>query len=136
MRTFPLFALVAVAGLALSVGPVVQASDDAVLDAAKGRVTFRTSCASCHGQDATGNGPVAEFLKIPPADLTTISKRHDGVFPTDRVRATIDGRELVAGHGLRDMPVWGEIFASDKGDEAAAAKLDELVAFVASIQSK
>jgi mono/diheme cytochrome c family protein len=136
MRTFPLFALFAVAGLALAGSPRAQASDDAVLESGKGRITFRTSCASCHGQDATGNGPVAEYLKIPPANLTTITQRNDGVFPTDRVRATIDGREKVAGHGLRDMPVWGEIFASEKGDEAAAAKLDELVAFVASIQSK
>lgn len=127
----PLALLLAAAALA----PKVTA-EDAELEAAKGGVGFRLACASCHGQDAKGNGPVAEYLKIPPSDLTQLAARNDGTFPTDRVRASIDGREPARGHGQRDMPVWGEVFASDRGEEAAAAKLDELVAFIASIQEK
>ena len=28
--------------------------------------------------------------------------------------ATIDGRRTVKGHGERDMPVWGEVFLTEK----------------------
>ena len=123
-----------IAGFGL--GAMVLADESAELAAAKGRVTFRLSCASCHGQTAKGDGPVAEYLKVPPANLTQLSARNEGEFPAERVHATIDGREAVRGHGSRDMPIWGQVFADSNGEDEAALKIDELVAFLRTIQEK
>jgi mono/diheme cytochrome c family protein len=84
---------------------------------------FMNRCAVCHGQSAKGDGGVTEWLKVAPADLTTLSKRNGGVFPYERVYQVIDGRELVKGHGTRDMPIWGAEYAND-GVAAAAYYVD------------
>src|SRR5271154_4968759 len=56
-------------------------------DPVLGKETFLKYCASCHGEDAKGNGPAALALKPPPADLTTLSGRHDGKYPSGYVSA-------------------------------------------------
>ena len=38
-----------------------------------GKSEFQSSCASCHGTDAKGKGPVSDQLKIPPPDLTVLA---------------------------------------------------------------
>ena len=75
-----------------------------------GKSEFLSSCASCHGADGKGKGPVAEQLKIPPSDLTVLAKNNIGVFPTNAVYETIHGLKKIAAHGTRDMPIWGERF--------------------------
>ena len=50
-----------------------------------GKQLYEARCASCHGATGKGNGPVAASLKHPPADLTLISKKHDGTFPRAQV---------------------------------------------------
>lgn len=108
--------------------------------AARGRVAFRLYCASCHGQTAQGDGPVAAYLKTPPADLTRLAAGNEGKFPVDRVFAKIDGREAAAvpTHGPSDMPVWGMSFqdpAKDTNQEAEAqAKIADLIAFLETVQ--
>jgi len=71
---------------------------------------YQEHCASCHGQRGRGDGPVARSLKVQVPDLTRISARQGGTFPSDRVRSVIDGRTPVAPHGTRNMPVWGWAF--------------------------
>src|SRR6185437_3301897 len=75
-----------------------------------GKSEFQSSCASCHGTDAKGKGPVSDQLKVPPRDLTILAKNNNGVFPTNAVVETIDGRTTIAAHGTREMPIWGERF--------------------------
>jgi mono/diheme cytochrome c family protein len=82
--------------------------------AASGKSEFRNSCALCHGSDGKGGSPINDLLKAAPPDLTMLSKKNGGKFPTDRVAAMIDGRELVKGHGDRDMPAWGNRYSMDK----------------------
>lgn len=77
-----------------------------------GRREFMNSCAACHGADARGFGPLWASLKMPPADLTVLSKKNGGVFPVERVQQIVDGRAEVKAHGSREMPVWGERFAN------------------------
>ena len=72
-----------------------------------GKSEFRSSCASCHGTDAKGKGPVSDQLKIPPPDLTMLAKNNNGVFPTNAVYETIDGLKTIPAHGTREMPIWG-----------------------------
>jgi mono/diheme cytochrome c family protein len=97
---------------------------------------FKTHCATCHGAEGRGNGPLAGALRQPPSNLTQLSKRNGGTFPDVRVRRLIDGRD-VESHGDRDMPVWGDAFRSTvegRSADMAAARIDALVRYLASIQ--
>ena len=99
---------------------------------------FRFYCAPCHGREGKGDGPVAPALNRRPADLTTIAKRNAGRFPTDRMERFVTGdREPFQAHGSADMPVWGPIFqALDPQDRMNRIRIENVVAFIASIQSK
>jgi mono/diheme cytochrome c family protein len=72
-----------------------------------GKKEFAAHCAICHGIDGKGRGAYKELLKTAPADLTMLAKKNGGVFPVDRVAKAIDGREAIATHGPREMPIWG-----------------------------
>jgi mono/diheme cytochrome c family protein len=71
-----------------------------------GKREFEANCASCHGVNGKGNGPLVGFLSRSPTDLTLLAKKNQGVFPMSRLYDVIDGEGLPA-HGSRDMPVWG-----------------------------
>jgi mono/diheme cytochrome c family protein len=106
-----------------------------------GRVFFQQYCASCHGSEGKGNGPVAETLKTPPPDLTMIAKRRGGRFPETEIAEMIDGRRNVRAHGSREMPVWGEQFVADApGAQATQAhgrgQITLFLAYLRSIQQK
>ena len=77
-------------------------------DVQSGAELYQHYCATCHGIDATGHGPMAGVLVIQPTDLTKLSSS-DGVFPTARVVARIDGRDPLVSHGS-PMPVYGPYF--------------------------
>ncbi|HSJ39706.1 MAG TPA: hypothetical protein VK955_01465, partial [Xanthobacteraceae bacterium] len=83
-----------------------------------GGEVFHTYCASCHGTSARGDGPLASSMIRKPANLVEIAKRNGGVFPSDLVFRTIEGRQPIKGHGGPDMPVWGDAFSksSEVGD--------------------
>ena len=103
-----------------------------------GAQLFRTYCASCHGVNGRGAGPVAGQLRKPPPDLTKYTKQNGGIFPSERVRQIIDGRG-VATHGDREMPVWGDAFQSTRGGltpEAAMARIEAIVRFLDGIQER
>jgi len=104
-----------------------------------GAQAYQRFCASCHGKTGTGDGPVAASLKSQVPDLTLLSRRRAGQFPVALVRRVIDGTEIKAPHGTREMPVWGrEFYAAQGADEearwATSGLLDRLVDYVASIQ--
>jgi mono/diheme cytochrome c family protein len=82
-----------------------------------GRAEYAASCAVCHGTGGKGDGPLAAQLKKAVPDLTNIEKTNRGVFPFDRVYDVIDGRQAVAAHGPREMPVWGNRYSALAGEE-------------------
>ncbi len=94
-----------IAGLGVGFAGLAEAED---FD--PGKSEFQSSCASCHGADGKGKGPVAEQLKVPPPDLTVLARNSNGTFPTDAIYKTIDGSKAVPAHGNREMPIWGERF--------------------------
>jgi cytochrome c551/c552 len=105
---------------------------------ADGEKLFRTYCASCHGVDATGHGPVAPALRQAPVDLTQIAKKNGGTFPTARVHRIIAGREIKS-HGDRQMPVWGDVFMAardERSRDAAETRVAAIVRFLESIQQR
>ena len=104
-----------------------------------GGEVFRTYCATCHGPSGRGDGPLASSMRRKPADLTEISKRNGGEYPSEIVFRTIDGRTPVRSHGGPDMPVWGDAFArsQDGGDPATVKeRIDSLVGYIRSLQVK
>ncbi|MEN8162053.1 MAG: cytochrome c, partial [Myxococcota bacterium] len=60
-----------------------------------------------------GTGPVARYMDPRPPDLRRIAARNGGVFPHAELEAWIDGRDPIASHGTRDMPVWGRAFREE-----------------------
>ena len=109
--------------------------------AAAGHEEYVQYCASCHGTEGKGNGPLAEDLRIPPADLTHVSARHGGVFPEATMAEVIDGRRRLRGHGPANMPVWGHRFNVETGtrpagDFAVRGRMLLLIEYLRSIQAK
>ena len=97
--------------LTLAVASTLAMAADKVNEGAK--ADYVAYCASCHGVDGLGNGPLADTLKVRPTDLTVISKKNGGHFPYTMLRKTIEGMELglARAHGPREMPVWGPVFS-------------------------
>ncbi|MEO5823654.1 MAG: c-type cytochrome [Vicinamibacteraceae bacterium] len=130
---------IAIAGSLCMLAQAGAASAQTASRTESGDSLYRTYCASCHGPTATGDGPVAAFLKVPPANLAQIAKRNNGVFPSERVHQVIDGREIVKTHGDSQMPIWGDAFSkttSASDVESVTAKIKALVEHLASIQEK
>jgi mono/diheme cytochrome c family protein len=97
---------------------------------------FRAYCASCHGKDGKGNGPVAATLKATVPDLTIITVSNDGNFPVARMKRIIMGEGMIASHGSREMPVWGPIFHQVEEDvDRGNVRLENLVRYLESIQT-
>lgn len=124
------------AALCLSVGSV------SAQDADLGSALYQTHCASCHGADADGQGPLAPALVLQPIDLTGLSARNDGVFPLERVLRRIDGTDPLVSHGS-PMPVYGPYFEGvantpmklPTGQPVLAPEpMADLVAYLLSIQ--
>jgi mono/diheme cytochrome c family protein len=104
-----------------------------------GRGQYLRYCASCHGESARGDGPVAPSLKTALPDLTTISARHNDVFPMGELAVYIDGRAMPAAHGSRTMPVWGEVLSEEavegeRGEELVRGRVRMILIYLQSIQ--
>lgn len=139
---WPLIILAAVL-LLLALAPALsqEANPDAEITLFnEGSILYQRNCTNCHGPRAKGDGQVARLLTIKPADLTQLALNNDGVFPAEHVQETIDGRKGVAGHGMRDMPIWGDVFLSENGgpdaEAAAQRKIQALVVYLKKIQAK
>ncbi len=103
-----------------------------------GAERYADDCASCHGADARGNGPMTGALTVPPSNLRRLTTR-DGTFPEDYVRRVIDGRDLPLAHGDVAMPVWGREYsraAPGQGERLVQERLDALVAYLRSLQER
>lgn len=138
----------ALAGLALGAlaGPGM-ALDDATL-IKLGETEFMSQCASCHGAEGRGDGPVASVLTKKPSDLTKITERYSGSFPADTMQQFIDGRNMINPHGDRGMPVWGDRYfqaATERAQEVphdvdaqalAYGRVSALVRYLESIQAE
>ena len=103
--------LVLITGLALAMTSAVVAGEPL------GQKQYKRYCALCHGDEGKGDAPYAELLKIPTIDLTQLGTKNAGAFPFQRVYEVIDGRQTVAAHGPRGMPIWGDIFLVESKDE-------------------
>jgi mono/diheme cytochrome c family protein len=79
---------------------------------ASGEQMYSTYCAVCHGAKATGNGPASPAMKIPPPDLTMLSAKNGGVFPTDHISSVLKFGVEKPAHGTSQMPIWGDLLGT------------------------
>jgi mono/diheme cytochrome c family protein len=102
--------MAAIAGPAL--GQAGATSPSPATGVELGRHEFESNCATCHGMEARGDGPMRPFLAREPADLTTLARRNGGRFPKSAIADLIDGRGMTGPgpHGTREMPVWGRVY--------------------------
>jgi mono/diheme cytochrome c family protein len=110
----------------------VKGREVKLIDSIQGPDLYRAYCASCHGKDAKGKGPMVAVLKTAPADLTRISLRNRGVFPMAQIQKIILGEERPSGgHGSREMPVWGPIFSQVTRDvDLGRVRVDNLARYL------
>jgi mono/diheme cytochrome c family protein len=103
-----------------------------------GKSMFNDYCASCHGPDGKGLGPVAPLFRKPPPDLTVLSKSHGGQFPRDHVAHLIQFGPGISAHGSSDMPVWGPIFriVENYNEAAVRMRIENLCNYIESLQEK
>ena len=85
------------------------AAEGRAQDIEAGGHLFLRYCAACHGMEGRGDGEMAAILTIEPTDLTRLSARNDGTFPTFEVARQIDGRDPLLAHG-GVMPLFGDFF--------------------------
>jgi mono/diheme cytochrome c family protein len=104
--------------------------------ASSGKDMYVAYCASCHGKNGKGDGPAASGLKSVPTDLTQLAANNRGTFPENHVSQTIKGDVDTPGHGSKDMPVWGPIFAAmgTKSDGVVQLRIRNLTKYIASLQ--
>ena len=116
--------------------PAAQPQDQSATLPLDGSKIFSNYCATCHGTNGNGNGPVAPALKTKVPDLTTLARRNGGKFPAVRVRGIIAGDERYAAHGSSQMPVWGP-FPPDRIRSGPGIRLAQNVTeYLGTIQQK
>jgi mono/diheme cytochrome c family protein len=115
-------------------------------EVAAGAAEYRIACYQCHGEAGRGDGPMAQFLTIKPADLTQLAKKNNGKFPFLEIFQIIDGRAVVKAHGEGPMPIWGDRYTVESGAKGlepyrsytaepfVRARILELTYYIQSIQ--
>jgi mono/diheme cytochrome c family protein len=127
--------------IATAAEPATSSRGEPVLT---GEADYLVHCASCHGADGRGDGPVAELLKQRPTDLTLLSEKNGGRFPEKRAFEVIDGAAVVRAHGTREMPVWGDrfrvqaanAFNRPQTEREIRARIERLIGYLKSLQRK
>ena len=141
MRSLGAFVLAGVASFAVCATAYGQepraeaVSPETPSQSPNGRDLFVGHCALCHGLDGRGQGPLAEAMKIVPADLTQIAAKHEGTFPDAKVADVIRNGGAVLGHGSRAMLPWGLYFSERHKPAVGKARIKALVAYLKSLQA-
>ncbi len=101
---------------------------------------YKEYCAVCHGGAGKGDGPAVAALKTAPPDLTMLAKNNGGKFPGEHVAAVLHMGVAEAGHGTKDMPIWGPLFGAIgvKGQDSLEVRqrFFALNQYIESIQTK
>jgi mono/diheme cytochrome c family protein len=133
-KTVRIWSIVLAGGLAWAGAAVAQ-------EVSEGRVLYEDHCATCHGLEADGDGPMAGVMLVKPVDLTALSANNGGTFPLVKVIKRIDGRDPLVAHGS-PMPVYGDFFeGNDTAMKAANGQpimtsraIADLVAYLQELQ--
>lgn len=119
-------------------GTVIQHVPIKATSPVSGKDMYTSYCAVCHGTDGQGGGPAAPALKVPPTDLTLLSKNNGGKYPSLKVSASIRGESALPAHGSKEMPVWGSLFWNMSGGHEGEVqqRVSNLNKYIESLQAK
>jgi hypothetical protein len=115
--------------------PATSTSPKQPDDLEQGRTLYYQYCASCPGNDASGNGTAAAKLKVAPPSLKNLNGP-DGKFPELRVQNTIRGFANDSAHKSRVMPCFEKHFQQTKGKSSATLNIFMLTTYVKAFQPK
>ena len=125
--------------IAVSAQTVVKKGPPPVTSPASGAEMYTAYCAA-HGTSGKGHGPAASAMKVQPTNLTLLTAKNNGKFPSSEVYTSIKGDTgaMVAAHGTADMPVWGTMFNSMSHSDTSEVhlRLSNLVRYIESLQVK
>ncbi len=150
MRRTPLFVgciVVIACAFALEAFPQAEVRETgltwkqvAVGDGAK---LYAELCASCHGADATGNGPAAQALATPVPNLTLLALANGGEFPTFQVQRSIAGDNRTPAHEDLQMPKWEQEIEDLRPDRKVAqregiarSRISDLTSYLETLQTE
>jgi mono/diheme cytochrome c family protein len=99
---------------------------------------YASYCASCHGADGRGNGPVAVELTARPADLTIQSRNNHGKFPDSHIACVLQFGPQTPSHRSAQMPTWGPILAkmNVSNPQYTLLRISNLNRYLETIQAK
>jgi len=107
---FTLFAAMIAPGVLLASDSKSNVTNqNARIPANDGKAMYASYCATCHGIDGKGKGPLSSSLKRTPSDLTLLSRKNGGAYPSARVVAVIGHGTSASGHDKAGMPVWAPV---------------------------
>ncbi|HWA94704.1 MAG TPA: c-type cytochrome [Terracidiphilus sp.] len=139
---FKYLSLLAIASIAI-LGIAQQPKDKVIIpvhptSATNGKQMYANYCASCHGMDGKGQGPVASVLTTAPTNLTFLSKKNDGKFPDTHIAAILEFGIETPAHGNAEMPVWGPILGkmNRANSQERQLRISNLCRYLESIQAK
>jgi len=108
--------------------------------ATSGKQMYISYCAPCHGVNGRGNGPAAPAMKVPPTDLTVLSKNNQGKFPAYHVEEVLRFGSELSAHGSAAMPVWGPVLTrvdtNDTDHSKEALRISNLARYIETLQVK
>ncbi len=128
--------MIALAAMLFVAPPALAAGNDV----ADGHRYFVRYCASCHGTEGLGDGPVAKSLATPPANLRMLGDKYGMPLPAHRISELIDGRDTARAHGSHEMPVWGEklyeMGQGERGEYGIGEVIGKIIAYLDTIQDQ
>lgn len=131
IRSLWLGMAIALAGLCLA--PSVRAAQPSVR---AGRGYYMRYCASCHGINGDGHGPIASEMVKPPANLRLLGDKYGMPLPAARLAELIEGLNAPRAHGYRDMPVWGvRLYEMGHGKREISRTIRDIVDYLDTIQN-
>jgi mono/diheme cytochrome c family protein len=130
------------AALLVSMG-YAQSSTNATITVKKttatsGQQMYFNYCASCHGVNGKGDGPAAAALKMPPTDLTALSRNNHGEFPETHIVTVLEYGSEIPSHGSAGMPVWGPILGKIEtvNPQVKQLRISNLIRYLKTLQAK
>jgi mono/diheme cytochrome c family protein len=99
-----------------------------------GAEVYAQYCAVCHGKDGRGDGPAAAALKA-STDLTQLTRKNGGKFPTLQVQQSITNPDSIPAHGTTGMPVWGQLLITTSDNASLGTlRIHNLTKYIESLQ--
>lgn len=116
------------AGAASQAGPPAPPEEPSKRPATDydGSDPYQRYCASCHGIEGDGKGPMAGVMAKPPTDLSRLASRFGTPLAREPLAEVIDGRKMRRSHGTIDMPVWGTRLYGGAGSGSLPRETDPL----------